>query len=61
MRKSLFFLFFFCVINTYSQIGPPCPSPPCLPTGPGLPIDGGISFLIAAGIAYGYKKLKEEK
>ncbi|MCH3881634.1 MULTISPECIES: PID-CTERM protein-sorting domain-containing protein [Tenacibaculum] len=49
-------------LSGYSQIGgPPCPFPPCLPTGPGLPIDGGISFLIIVGVAYGYKKLKEEK
>ncbi len=30
--------------------GPPCWPPPC------IPIDGGIVFLIAAGIAYGGKK-----
>ena len=65
MRKSLFFLFFLCVINAYSQgPGGPCiptPTQPCLPTGPGLPIDGGLSFLLVAGAAYGYKKLKEKK
>lgn len=30
--------------------GPPCWPPPC------IPIDGGISFLILAGAAYGGKK-----
>ena len=30
--------------------GPPCWPPPC------IPIDGGIGFLIAAGIAFGGKK-----
>lgn len=39
--------------------GPPCWPPPC------LPIDGGISFLLAIGAAYGAKKayqgIKEEE
>ena len=39
--------------------GPPGPpgggSPPCWPA-PCVPIDGGISLLIAAGLAYGGKK-----
>ena len=30
--------------------GPPCWPPPC------VPIDGGISFLLAIGAAYGAKK-----
>lgn len=39
--------------------GPPCWPPPC------LPVDGGISFLLAIGAAYGAKKafqhIKEEE
>ncbi len=40
--------------------GPPGPpggggDPPCWPA-PCVPIDGGIGFLIAAGLAYGGKK-----
>lgn len=39
--------------------GPPCWPPPC------VPIDGGISFLLAIGAAYGAKKayqnIKEEE
>jgi hypothetical protein len=31
--------------------GPPCWPPPC------VPIDGGISFLLLAGAAYGGKKI----
>ncbi len=38
--------------------GPPCWPPPC------IPVDGGVSFLLAIGVAYGAKKayqsLKEE-
>ena len=44
--------------------GPPGPpggggDPPCWPA-PCVPIDGGISILIAAGLAYGGKKAYEE-
>jgi len=35
--------------------GPPGGDPPCWPP-PCIPIDGGISFLILAGIAFGGKK-----
>ncbi len=35
----------------------PCPAPPCN----GVPIDGGIGILAAAGIAFGIKKLRENK
>jgi hypothetical protein len=35
--------------------GPPCWPPPC------VPIDGGLSFLIVAGVAYGGKKLHDFK
>ncbi|HHZ65225.1 MAG TPA: hypothetical protein EYN51_06975 [Flavobacteriales bacterium] len=42
-----------------SAAGPPGPpgggNPPCWPA-PCIPIDGGIGFLIAAGLAYGGKK-----
>jgi len=33
--------------------GPPPPPPP------GLPIDGGLLFLLIAGVAYGVKKIKD--
>ncbi len=40
----------------YAQPGTPG-SPPCGgPFGPACPIDGGVSLLIAAGLAYGGKK-----
>jgi hypothetical protein len=35
---------------------PPAGSPGCWPP-PCVPVDGGITFLIAAGAAYGAKKL----
>ena len=30
-------------------------------TGPDVPIDGGLSLLIAAGVGYGVKKIKDER
>lgn len=38
-----------------SGMGPPCWPPPC------IPIDGGVTFLAAAAIAYGGKKLYDFK
>lgn len=35
--------------------GPVCWPPPC------VPIDGGITFLIAAGAAYGAKKIHDSR
>ena len=35
--------------------GNPTTDPPCWPP-PCVPIDGGLSFLLAAGLAYGGKK-----
>ncbi len=43
-------------LGSYAQVVPP-PIPP--PTPPGLPIDGGIGFLLMAGIFYGTKKYKD--
>jgi hypothetical protein len=52
--------FLFISISAYSQKGPPLP-----PIGPpppvGLPIDGGLSYLLIAGAAYGVYKLKKKQ
>lgn len=48
---------FIMVSVTSAQPGPPDDGPPCGgPFGPPCPIDGGVSLLIAAGLAYGGKK-----
>jgi len=52
MIRKLFFLFLFIGGFVYSQ-GPPPPPPP-----PGLPIDGGLVFLLALALGYGIKKVK---
>jgi hypothetical protein len=60
MQKSLRTLFLIVMVVfsvvANAQPGPP-PGPPCGgPFGPACPIDGGVSLLIAAGLAYGGKK-----
>jgi hypothetical protein len=56
------FLSFFLSFEAFSQLPPDgeeetpgCWPPPC------VPIDGGIVFLIAAGAAYGSKKIYDFK
>lgn len=34
---------------------------PSMPNAPGIPIDGGLSVLIAGGAAYGAKKIRDRK
>jgi len=45
----------FLSISVYGQGGPGDPGGE--PDNPGIPLDGGLSILIAAGAAYGGKKL----
>jgi len=60
MKKSIRTFLVICMIVSsgalFAQPGPPT-GPPCGgPFGPACPIDGGVSLLIAAGLAYGGKK-----
>jgi hypothetical protein len=57
-RRILLALLILVPLAMFSQPGPPAGgSPPCGPPfGPACPIDGGVSLLIAAGLAYGGKK-----
>ena len=56
MKKlaSLLLLLLFPLIMIAQGTVLPGPGPPP----PGLPIDGGLLFLLIAGIVYGVKKLK---
>ncbi|MBI2721398.1 MAG: hypothetical protein HYX39_04415 [Bacteroidetes bacterium] len=57
-KAGILFLVFFCLSQVVLSAPPPPPAgmPGCWPP-PCIPIDGGISVLIAAGAAYGAKKL----
>lgn len=55
--KVIGFLFFFLIITAVVvKAQPPDPG-----TDPNAPIDGGLSLLIAAGVGYGAKKIREKK
>lgn len=41
--------------------GPPTGPPPCWPPPCVIPLDGGIGLLLAAGIAYGGKKIYDNR
>ena len=48
----------------YAQSGPPQPALPGIPPPPGdpkLPIDGGLSFLIISGVAYGLYEIRKKR
>ncbi|SFF85479.1 hypothetical protein SAMN04488033_11190 [Salegentibacter agarivorans] len=53
------------ILLFFSQVvlgqNPPEPSPTAIPPPPGLPIDFGISALIAAGLALGIHHIKNRK
>ena len=54
----------FLTIDAYAGMGPPGPPtgpPPCWPPPCTIPLDGGISLLIAAGVALGGKKFYDYK
>ena len=66
---TLIFIVAMSMVNNAFAAGPPGPpgggggGPPCWPP-PCVPIDGGIGFLLLAGVAYGGKKaydLSKEK
>ncbi|GAA0736924.1 MULTISPECIES: PID-CTERM protein-sorting domain-containing protein [Flavobacteriaceae] len=50
---SILFVLISFVCNAQVDGTPP---PPIPPPPPGLPIDGGIAFLVAIGLFYGIKK-----
>lgn len=54
---TMFFMLF--VFIAYAQKAPPLPGP--TPPGLILPIDGGLSFLIIVGAAFGVYKLRKKE
>jgi hypothetical protein len=58
VRLVILVVIFISPVLIYAQPGPPAGgTPPCGPPfGPVCPIDGGVSLLVAAGLAFGGKK-----
>ncbi len=54
---SKLILIIIALLGALPVLAQPCP-PGCPDI---IPIDGGISFLVAAGVAYGAKKVYEHK
>ncbi|MGV6844913.1 MAG: PID-CTERM protein-sorting domain-containing protein [Lutibacter sp.] len=50
--------FFVASQSAYCYKNPPPPGPP---PNPGLPIDGGLSYLFIAGALYGVYQLRNKK
>ena len=64
MKDTLYILLTLVVVlglGLFSVVfagGGPMGGPPCWPPSTcNIPIDGGLSFLLAAGVAYGAKKV----
>lgn len=59
----LSFGFMLISVVAYSEKPPPVPEEGGAPPPPGneLPIDGGLSLLLASGVAYGIYSLKRKK
>ncbi len=59
IKSFLIIAFILFSTGIFAQAPPrPCPSQPCPPPGR-YPIDGGIAVLIALGIGYGIKKVRD--
>ena len=57
MKKKSLLTLVILVCSALVANGQGLPPPP--PPPPGLPIDGGILVLLAAGLFYGIKKLRD--
>jgi hypothetical protein len=62
LKALAFLILLLCVSYKIHSAPPPPPTstPGCWPP-PCIPIDGGVSLLIAAGAAYGAKKLYDQR
>lgn len=58
-------LMVFLNLHVKAQATEPCdpfePEPDCAGYDPDVPIDGGAGILVAAGVAYGIKKIRDKR
>jgi hypothetical protein len=59
MKKAFLSVLFLFGVALVSLAGDPPPFNPGDPTP--IPVDGGVSFLLAAGAAYGVKKVRDAR
>ena len=59
MKKKTYLALLVMLLVAYISRGQVVPPPTPPPPPPGLPIDGGLVFLIASGILYGIKKSRD--
>ena len=60
MTKKIFLSALFAIAIGFVASAQPS-FDPTDPNPAGIPVDGGLSFLIAGGVAFGMKKLKSSK
>jgi len=57
MKKLLItYCLIFFAVAVFAQAPPPFPVDPPGGGGPGIPLEGGLLYLLTAGIAYGAKR-----
>ena len=59
MKKKRFLALFVMLLFSYMVTGQIHPPAAPVPPPPGLPIDGGLAFLVISGIIYGIKKTRD--
>ena len=64
LKKYIAFVLLITLVLISSDIvaqSPPCANPPCgPPVPPDAPIDGGIGILLAIGVGYAIKKIRDK-
>ena len=64
LKKYITFVLLITLVLISSDIAaqsPPCGNPPCgPPVPPDAPIDGGIGILLAIGVGYAIKKIRDK-
>jgi hypothetical protein len=60
MFKKKVFITFIVIIFSIQMFGQAVPPPIPPPPPPGLPIDGGVMYLLLGGLIFGIKKINDK-